>query len=447
VKLCIRNVRLLLENGSVTHGAVLVDSDTGKILKVGKDISPKEADYALNLSGKYLLLPGFVDIHVHCRDFDQCHKETLHTCSEAAAAGGVVKIYDMPNTVPPLNTPDIVKRRIEEASRKCKIIYRLHAGLPEEPEQLYEMYRIGIRSVKLYPDDIEKLIRDEKLARKFFEKVRELNILILAHCEDPEIVRREYEKHEKKVENHNKIRPPEAEVCQVLKIISLALSYGVHRLHIVHVSTPDTVDIINRFRKYLKITCEVTPHHLLLTHEECIERFRETAGICKVNPPLRSSDIRKELLRRLLEGCIDCVASDHAPHSLEEKTRAYDECPPGFPGLETTSLLLLTLWRRGLLELQDVIRLYSWNPSRIVGEPLLRIAEGEDANLVLIDTSRGDKISSQKFRSLAKYSPFDGFEVDISIVLTLCRGKLVYVNDYYTSEISGIDSIMKSLVQ
>ncbi len=442
MKLCLRNIRLLYDNRELTHGAILVNTDSGTIEKICNDISPKECDVAVEFSRDYIALPGFVDIHVHCRDFEQAYKETIRTCTEAAAAGGVVTIYDMPNTRPRISNYEIAKKRLEKASKESKIEYRLHLGLPDNVEELDKIVKeLNINSVKLYPEDIEKLETDTKYSRQFFEKVRELNITIVAHCESIKILRDLEDKYEHSIQNHAKLRPPEAEIASVLKIISLSMEYKIPHIHIAHVSHPDTVDIINMFRKYINITCEVTPHHLLISDSYCMEKFKDNPTICKVNPPLRSEEIRRELLRRFMEGRIDCVASDHAPHALFEKVKSYDECPPGFPGLETTSLLLLDMWRRGILDIVDVVRLYSTNPCKVVKKDPPRIVEGNYADIVVVDIKSKTVVRAEKFRSCAKYSPFEGYEANCSIVMTLYRGNVVYINENYLGKLRGLENI------
>ncbi len=437
MKILIEGAKILLGNRELKRCDIIVNTEKGIIEKIGLGFSKKDYDRKIKLDDRFIILPGFVDIHVHCRDWQQSHKETIETCTRAAAAGGVVKVFDMPNTVPRIETSELYVRRIEEGRKRSLVEYNLHAGVPKTVDELYKYGRVGARSVKVYPEDIERL-ENEDILEEFFKICNELNMLVILHCEDNKIIRKRLLEYEHDFKYHKYIRCRESELSCISNIISRILrsGYANLKIHFTHVSVPESVDLICRFKKKLDITLDVTPHHILLSDEECFER--NIVNICKVNPPLRSSRDRDRLLTKFLTGMIDCVVSDHAPHICEEKYREYDSCPPGFPGLETTSTLLLSLWRLGLIDLVDVVKLYCENPCKIVNIDHPKISEGSFADFCIIDPKVEYTIDPSRFKSLAKYTPFKGFKVHVRVVSTFYHGKAVYVDDYYVDYFSVV---------
>lgn len=430
MRILLEGARALVNNRKLRRVDIIIDEEKGIIDKICLSPPKSSYDVKIRLRRDMIILPGFVDIHVHCRDWGQKYKETIETCSRAAARGGVVKIFDMPNTDPPLNTPERVRERLEYGRARSIVEYYVHGGLPERLEDLEEYVKIGVRSVKLYPEDIERL-RERKEMKKFLKICEKNDILIILHCEDIELIRKnlEYIPHEFKY--HAFIRCKDSEISCVNYFLSLSSKYNC-RFHFTHVSTFISVLTLalakNKGRR--NVTFDVTPHHMLLTYDYCASRV-EHEGICKVNPPLRDCSDRDVILSAVINKLVDCIVSDHAPHRLEEKLRNYDECPPGFPGLETTSLLLLTLWRLGIISLVDVVKLYCENPCKIVRIEHPIIKEGEIANLCIIDSSAVQRIDPSKFLSMAKYSPFERLRFATKIVATVCRGKIVYVDEDY----------------
>ncbi len=432
MKIGLTGCKILVGNEHIISGGIVIDLASGTIESIREgSLSRTDVDILVELSRRYYVVPGFVDIHVHCRDDELSHKETIETCTEAAAAAGVVLIFDMPNTSPPLNTPERIERRLEQAESKSRVEYRIHAGVPEglDLDLVDEYHRVGVHSIKIYPEDYERL-SEKRLLEKFLEKVKKYDILLIAHCEDLDIVREKETTIERTFSNHNKIRPEEAEISAVKELLKSCYKAKVRRIHITHVSSPETIRILRNARRLIPgLSFDVTPHHLFICQEECLSSFRDRPGICKVNPPLRDYSSRNLMFSSLAKGEIECIASDHAPHTLEEKLQPYDRCPPGFPGLETTSILLLNLWRRELLSLQDVVRLYSWKPSRICNVMEPTIKPGAPAYLTVIKVGEEHRVRGNKFKSKAKYTPFEGVKVDSRIVLTVVRERVAYVDE------------------
>ncbi len=372
---------------------------------------------AIELPDNVIAIPAFADMHVHLRDWGESYKEDLKSGSRAALAGGVATVGDMPNTKPPIRDPDLALKRIKDASN-LKINYRLHGGVPSDLNLLKGYINLGIKSIKVYPEDyrvIEDIVKAAAVN----------NMTIIIHCEDPSLFRN-IKGNDSRVHGVN--RPIDAEFSCALRVIQLALIHGA-RVHLTHVTDPRVVDLA---RLSNKITIDVTMHHLLLDEDSCIENVNDPF-YCKVNPPLRSRSIRLELLRRLVNGSVSIIASDHAPHASSEKFRNnYDDTPPGFPGLETTGILLLDLWRRGLMELSRVIEMYSVNPLKILGI-------NNDAQL-LIDTKSSTVIDPDLFMSKAKHSPFSGWVTMIRLIGLIKGGELLMVDSDYEKMFTSLIS-------
>ena len=356
--------------------------------------------------GRYLIFPGFVDLHVHCRDLGQRDKEDWYTCTSAAAAGGVTTVFDMPNTVPPTRTKEALEAKLSAASRAV-VDYGIHLGFPKE--DLWDLARgLGIRSVKLYPEDLE--LGYDRALRMIPE-----DFLVIVHAEDSQILRGK-EALASDPGTYAFAYPPEAEVEAVRRLVSRK-----GRIHITHLSTKGALESCRGSGR----TFDVTPHHCLLDSD----MMPELGNLGKVRPPLRPPEHRMAIMSALISGQVPAVGSDHAPHTPEEKLELmFEEAPPGFPGLETTSHLLLTLCiRDGLLRPEEVLRLYARGPSEILG--LRRkglLAPRRDLDLAVVDPRASWKVDPSSFLSKAKFSPFAGWEMRGKVVETYVRGELVY---------------------
>lgn len=385
---------------------------------------PIEAGSKLELPSQYIILPGLVDIHVHLRDFELSYKEDAVTGTQAALAGGYTAVGDMPNTKPPINTVELLRRKIDEFGRKTNLHIRYYFGAPRDPSILGDALSNGAYAVgEVLPEEVLEYGGDQYLESLFMEAAR-VGIPIIMHCEDPIIIN-QYN-GPRGFEYHNVIRSPRAELACIHNVIKLVHRYGT-KVHITHLTLPQSISMIRL--SGLDITFDVTPHHMLLSQEECLARV-EKPGYCKVNPPLRDEGVRRELLAMFVRGEIPIVASDHAPHADWEKDRPYDEAPPGIVGLETTAPLLLTLWRRGFTNLATVMRALQERPAKFLGLST-GIRQGSCADLAIINAKARHRIEPERFRSKAKFSPFRGFEVDVAVVATILHGKLAYISEEY----------------
>ncbi len=341
----------------------------------------------IQFSDKYLILPGMVDIHVHFRDWGLAYKETLAGGSMSALAGGVVAVGDMPNTKPHIKTAELYAKRLREGA-ELPIVYRLHMGLPEDLTQL-EIAKP--HTLKIYPEDIAAYGWGH--VKRALEKCAELGCTAIFHCEDPAFFK-------------NGVRPPEAELACVEKLRRLKSETG-SSIHITHVTLPQTAEVSRGWA-----TVDVTPHHLYLDGENCRE-----GGLCRVNPPLRTPEVRKKLLAALVSGLVDIYATDHAPHTIEEKTS--ENPPPGICSLEIALSLLLTLWRRGVLSLGDVVRLYSKRPARFLGLDM-------GLDMFTIVKLEEWEVRGVDFLGKCKFTPLERRRVFGRVVATAVGGKIYF---------------------
>ena len=412
-------------NQGLVRATIFIDEYSGRIkdVKVGYSVSTYGEEVLDFSSGKYLILPGFIDVHTHLRDLNYSYKEDYLTGTSAAAAGGVVVVCDMPNTDPPTNTLSNLMLKLEVAKSKALVDYCIYYGLPKEVSGLNEVIKYVV-GFKLYPNDL--FVNTDLGVLKEVIKVSASNdLLIVIHAEHP--------KYFLSNAPPGMERPKEAElrgIEEALGLInSLAEDVGkLVRVHVTHVSTTEAISLINELRrKYsrtIEVTLDITPHHLLLNRNY----YGLSAGLHKVYPTLKDPYDNLGLYRALINGYVDAIATDHAPHSIEEKLRPYKEALPGYPGLETVVPLLLTLVDKGLLTIDELIKYYSYGSAKLLGlgNVLGRLSRGYYASLVVIDLGSELIIDPSKFFSKGKYSPFKGWLVKGRPYLTMVRGKVVY---------------------
>lgn len=400
-------------------------SSQGIIVKISSISKvPKTENNKLVFEDKFVILPGMVDMHVHLRDLKLSYKEDFYTGTCAAAAGGVTVICDMPNTVPFTNTYKALEEKIN-AAKKSIVDYCLYFGFPNKIDELKKSLN-KIIGVKIYPEDYNK-----PAFKDYLYYIIKNNILLIAHAEIDEYIkslREIFKNNLREMIVHNIIRNKLVEyncINRLVKIISDMKNNNV-RFHFTHVTSKESVILIRKIKeKYRGVTFDTCPHYIFLSNKI----LRKLKGFAKVNPPLRSEEDRIYLLKTLSSGEVDAITSDHAPHTLEEKMREkYDEVPSGFPGLETTLPLLLTLVDRNILTLKDVVKLYAKNPAKIIGIDSVYgdIDIGKYCSLTVADLKEKYKINSEKFYSKAKFSPFNGMEVVGKVRTTIVRGKVVY---------------------
>jgi len=356
--------------GEIVEGCIRVED--GVIVDIRKNIDGK----AIKIDG--LILPAGIDVHVHFRDFNESYKETIETGSLSALFGGISLVVDQPNTNPPVVDAKTYMERLKIAEKTSFVDYSQNVGLTEENsgkikeiiEEIEERYRVPAIGEVFLQHRCMQVSYDTLKAVK-----SKIDRLITIHAEDAGLIATEH------------IRPKEAEIVAVRRCLEIGDFY------FCHVSTPEALNMIANSRSF----AEVTPHHILLSEKD-IELKR-------VNPPLRSEEDRLALLKNLDKA--DVIASDHAPHTIEEKK----EGAPGFPGVETMYPLMLNLVRKGILDLCMVVERIAINPARIFGfEMYGGIEIGKFANFAVFDLSDVVKIRVDRLHSKAGWTPYEGFE-------------------------------------
>ena len=423
-------MKLLIKNGHVVNPEndlnavqdVLIEND--RIIKVADSVRD-DADTVLDAKGMYVM-PGFIDLHVHLRDPGLTYKETLETGGMAAARGGVTTICAMPNTRPVTDTSQMIEELHERAAHESPVhVIQLGAitkgQLGEELADIRGMAEAGCHAIS----EDGKSVMNASLYRKAMKIAKEEGISIFAHCEDITMVEGGVMNADAKAKE---LGLPgitnSVEDVIVARDILLAKETGV-RLHLCHCSTQDSVEMIRLAKaEGLPVTGEVCPHHFTL----CTDDIREDDGNYKMNPPLRAREDVEALKRGLEDGTMDVIATDHAPHSAEEKNRSMAKAAFGIVGLETSAALTYTeLVEPGILTVMQMAEKMSYNPAKILGlNDKGSVSEGKIADLVIFDPEKEYRIDVEKFASKGKNTPFNGYPVKGEVACTIVDGKIVY---------------------
>ena len=412
--LVLKNCRLADEVGE--H---FIKIDDGKITGISK--TPLEASQSIDIKGNYVL-PGFIDPHIHFRDPGLTQKEDFKTGSMAAANGGFATVIDMPNTLPKTNTYRALEEKIRIAKSKSVVNFELQVG-HSNLDEMKKMMKLNPISVKVFMD----LESDESLENIFHDlsilkETTSYNGLVATHCEKKSIVESETERLKEKKENpaidYTYAQPTESEDESVKQAIELARANDL-RLHICHLSSSKSLSIAKSASKSMPISWEFTPHHLLLDNSA----YNIYGTFIKTNPPLRPAGDSVRITD-LDENSI--IGTDHAPHTLEDKTKGTWASSPGIPNLETVVPLLLTEVNRGNLDFKLIPKIFSENAAKVYGlNGKGKIEVGYDGDFTVIDLKREGKFDITEFKTKAEYSPFDGWEYKGLPVMTIVNGKTV----------------------
>jgi len=431
--------------GRVVDAGIAVDD--GKIVKVAKTPNLPSASKKIDLNG-CLALPGLIDVHVHLRGQRQAYEEDFFTGTAAAVAGGITLVLDMPNNEPVTMDSVSLRERVRVAERSIVANVGFFSAFPESLDEIGRVVDEGAMAFKLYltaqiggvdVDDDEALLHT-------FPKVSEAKVPVAVHAEDKKTIEAtvavEQKLGHRDVEAYLKAHTPEVEAKAVERILKVASKSDV-QIHFCHISSKKAVTLIQNARKNgRRISCEITPHHLLLTSED----LKQQGALLLTAPPVRSRNIVDALWSAVKNGQIDILASDHAPHLIEEKKgKSIWDVKPGIPGLETLLPLLLTKVNEGQLSVKDLVRLTAEKPAevfRLRGYGFLE--EDYNANITVVDLHREGKINASKFHSKAKYSPFDGWRVKGVPVKTFVNGRLVMDEGEVVSE-AGVGSVLRRL--
>jgi len=427
VDLTIENTKLIFPSTIVEAGLAI---ENGKIVKIAKDVNLPKADLKLNCRG-LLTFPGVIDSHVHFRDPGLTYKEDFSTGSMAAAAGGVTMVVDMPNTMPPLVDPESFKTKVEAVKGKSYVDYGFLALLSSENVNKVSKLA-GILGFKLFMADFSRKPVTDDFLFNAFNVIKNLGLPVAIHAENPEdvLVLTKKVKHEgkKDIYAYTSARPGYVEAKAIIRVASISEKVGI-KIHICHVSSKEGIKVLSEIKGkgFKNITCETCPHYLLLS----IEELNPALTAFKVTPPLKFRHDAEALWKGVNDGVIDTIASDHAPHTHNEKFKNdVWEASSGFIGVETLVPLMLTQVVDGRLNLNQFTKLLCENPAKVYGLYPLKgcIKVNSDADLTIVKLGVEEKIKANKLHSKTGFTPFDGWTVKAKPVYTIVRGIVIMEN-------------------
>ncbi|MCM1114884.1 MAG: dihydroorotase [Clostridium sp.] len=396
----------------------------GLINSLGISVSSDNVDRTLDAMGKYFLIPGFVDVHVHLREPGFSYKETIKTGTFAGAKAGYNVLCTMPNLNPPPDSVENLKVQTDIIDNDAVIDVLPFGTITKGRKGVGEVVDFEAMADRVigFSDDGTG-VQTEELMREAMTECAKLGKIISAHCEDNSLLKGGYihDGEYAKAHNHKGICS-ESEWGQIARDCRLAEETGVH-YHVCHISTKESVDIIRKAKaRGVNVTCETGPHYLTM----CDADLQED-GRFKMNPPLRSDADRQALIEGVLDGTVDVIATDHAPHSIEEKSKGLAKSAMGVVGLETAFAVLNTkLVKTGVITLEKLVELMSVKPREIFGIEGGKIAEGESANLCLIDANREWTVNPNDFATMGRATPFENWKLQGENLLTILRGEIVY---------------------
>jgi dihydroorotase len=407
--------------GVVLEGTQIVDVDPAATLRI---------DETIDAAGLHLL-PGVIDDQVHFREPGLTHKEDLATASRACAKGGVTTFLEMPNTVPPAISQARLEEKLALAAAKSLVNYGFYIGAtPENIVELKDATRTPGIKIFIGSSTGDLLVDEQAALERIFA---ETTLPITAHCEDEATVRANAARlaatHD--VADHSRIRDHQAALIATRRALDLAFRHN-HRFHVLHVSTGAETELIADHRNL--ITAEACPHHLLLN----VDDYARLGTLVQMNPSLKTADDNRQLWQALADGRIQVIATDHAPHTLEEKQRPYPASPSGLPAVENSLAVMLNEVHRGRCTLEQVVLWMCDAPARvwdIVDKG--RIAVGYDADLVLVDLERTDEVRNERQVTKCGWSPWHGTRLTGWPVRTWVMGREVYRDGQFLVESGG----------
>ncbi|WP_081210782.1 dihydroorotase [Salegentibacter sediminis] len=428
-KVLIKNARIVNE-GNIREADVFIED--GIIVEIGESISPKSPDVNIfDAEGTYLL-PGLIDDQVHFREPGLTHKDTIETGSKAAVAGGITSFFEMPNTLPQTTTIELLEEKFRLAAESSYANYSfMFGGTNDNLEEILKVDPKTTAALKLFLGSStgNMLVDDEKVLEEIFSKSP---LLIAVHCEDEETIQKNLQECKERygddipIELHPKIRSEEACYLSSSRAVALAKKTGA-RLHVFHLSTAKEIGLFSNKLplKDKKITAEVCIHHLWFNDSD----YAKKGTLIKWNPAVKTKEDQEALLKGLLDDCIDVLATDHAPHTKEEKKNPYTKAPSGGPLVQHALPAMLQLHHQGKISLEKIVEKFCHNPAilyQIKDRGFIR--EGYKADLVLVDLNSPWAVQPDNIVYKCGWSPFEGVTFKSRVTHTFVNGKLVYKN-------------------
>ena len=433
----IQNATIVNEN-KIFKGDVLIENEI--ITKISTEIKPTKNVEVINAEGKYLV-PGFIDDQVHFREPGLTHKANIATESRAAIAGGITTFIEMPNTVPQATTQDLLEDKFKIAAVDSYANYSfMFGGTNDNLEELLKTDPKKVAGIKLFLGSStgNMLVDNEEVLEKIFSSTK---MIISVHCEDEATIRKNTAIYKEKygdnipLKYHPLIRSEEACYLSSSKAIELAKKTGA-RLHVFHLSTEKETHL---FRNDIpieekQITSEVCIHHLWFSDKD----YEEKGTHIKWNPAVKTEKDRLGLWKALLDNRIDVLATDHAPHTLDEKNNSYLNAPSGGPLVQHAIIALLEKVKEGVIPIEKAVEKISHNPAKLFQiEKRGFIKEGYFADIVLIDANKSQTVSKDNILYKCGWSPFEGTTFSSTITHTFVNGNLIYNNGVFNDEIKG----------
>ncbi|HHQ49036.1 MAG TPA: dihydroorotase [Acidobacteria bacterium] len=424
--------RLLLRNGRVVDPSQSLDQgldlllEDGRVAALGERLDVPGDTPALDASG-LVAVPGLIDLHVHLREPGFEYKETIETGCRAAVAGGFTAVCAMPNTNP-VNDDPSVTRFIRERAAAVGLCHVYPIGALSKGERGEELAEIGemVREGAVAISDDGRPVMNARLMRRALEYARSFGVRIAAHEEDTDLADGG-SMHEGPVSTRIGLKgiPAAAEEVMVARDVLLTELTG-GSLHLCHLSTRGSLDLVRMARRRgIDVTCEVTPHHFMLSDEDLAASNYDTNW--KMNPPLRSRDDVEAVLQGIYDGTVDAIVTDHAPHHADEKELDFADAPFGIVGLETAvSLALDRLVHGRVIGLLQLVRLMSTRPAELFGLPGGTLKEGAPADVTLLDLRKRVTVDPDRFRSKSRNTPFAGLQLRGAPVATIVGGRIVW---------------------
>ena len=423
MKLLIRQGRLVDPVGGI-GGVMDVLLEDGRVAVIGSDVHEPDAQ-VIDARGM-IVCAGLVDMHVHLREPGFEYKETIETGAAAAARGGFTSIACMPNTRPATDSPEQLDYIRQKAAQACGVhVWPIGAvTVGESGQELTDFEALKAAGAVALSDDGVP-VQNANLMRDGLILAHRQQLTVLSHCEDADMVKN-YAVNEGRISRQRRLpgRPAIAEELMVARDAMLAEETG-GAVHICHISTAKSVALVRRYkRKGVQITCETCPQYFSLTEDEILTQ----GSLARVNPPLRTRSDVEAIIEGLKDGTIDAIATDHAPHSAEEKAKPLTEAPSGMVGLETALAVTLTyLYHTGEMNLSDILRKMTINPACILRLPTKgRLSIGADGDMVIFDPDEEWVVEPSQFASRGRNTPFGGKTLKGKVKYTIVGGRVVY---------------------
>lgn len=412
---------MIYDNASFKKADLCIDGKKAYI--VDKD---DKNNQKIDLSG-YFIFPGFSDVHVHLREPGFSYKETIKTGTMAAAHGGYTSVCSMPNLNPVPDNLEKLKMQLDLIEKDAIINVFPYASITkdEKGEELADLEGLGDKAIAFSDDG--RGVQSDEMMRAAMKLAKENDKMIVAHCEVNELLRGGYihDGEYAKLHNHKGISS-ESEWRQIERDLKLAAEIGC-KYHVCHISTKESVELIRKAKKEgVDVTCETAPHYLIYTDMDLVEDAR-----FKMNPPLRSKSDKEALIEGIKDGTIDMIATDHAPHSVEEKSKGLKDSLMGVVGLETAFPALYTkLVKENVISLEKLIELMAINPAKRFSLPY----GYENGNFTVFDLEKSEIVNPDKFLTMGRSTPFENEELYGVCKMTVVSGNLVYCDDELKGE-------------